>query len=396
MSDPNVTSHHVPDLDEYKVFLRTIDGESDPVLRKLDETIGEHIGTPQEQTDWSKPEEWIEEFHASAGLSEAARDLALRLHEAGLNPRHWQLNAVRVARRDGTLDMTAAKTYVLTDYGRALSEGDSGAVDRYLSANGMYAILSFLRDEDGQLRENLYAPWQAWVNTAAGKSVKASSVLWAGVWTRLHRALIPLGYVKMEGVPRRYFLTPKGAAKATELKIQATGPQVQKEKRAHEVAVDDIIKVGDLLGYRTARTPKLRDLLPQAEKQNAQASVYDKKIDGSWTAELPMLGEIRVAIEVQDRGNIPDLVSRMKVIAPFCHYLIIISDEKQIADMQEFIAATGDEKSFKAKTVWVTPGQLHEVRQEVSHLSSVLTPAEQEDDPEADDEEELLSAADMD
>ena len=109
---------------------------------------------------------------------------------------------------------------------------------------------------------------------------------------------------------------------------------------------------------------------------------------------LPFRPPSAVAIEVQDRGNIPDLVARLKVIAPFCHYLIIISDEQQIQKMREFIAATGDEKAFKAKTVWMTPKQLNEVRQQVSHLSSVLTPSEHvgaeevdEGDPDADDSE---------
>lgn len=207
-------------------------------------------------------------------------------------------------------------------------------------------------------------------------------MLEGGLWTRLRYHLMPLGYVKSEGQPRRHFLTPEGAAKATELKIESVGPSLQPEQRAHEVAVQDIIRVGDLLGYRTSRTPCLRDLLPKAEKVNARTSVYGKKIDACWTAELPLLGEIRVAIEVQDKGSISDLVTRMKVIAPFCHFLIIISDERQIQSIQEFITATGLDKDFKAKTVWMTAEQLAEVHQEVSHLSSILTPSAPVQEPD--------------
>ena len=373
----NVTSHHVPKLDEYQAFLRVIEGESDATLREMSERIEEHKGTPQEPTDWSEPGKWIAEFHAQGTFTDTARDLASKLHNAGLNPRHWRLDAVRRARRDGTLTVDNGGRYRPTEFGRALGHADAAAVDRYLTANGMYAILAFLRDEDGQTLESLLPRWQHWVNTVAGKSAQSRGVLSGGVWWRLNGSLIPLGLVKQEGVPRRYFLTPEGAAKATELKIDRIEPTRRRSERAHEVAVEDILKVGDLLGYRTRRTPTLRDLLPRSEQQNATARVYNKQIDACWTAELPLLGEIRVAIEVQDKGGIPDLVSRLKVVAPFCHYLIIISDEKQIAEIQEHVAATGDEKAFKAKTVWMTPEQLQKVRQEVNHLSSVLTPSDE-------------------
>jgi hypothetical protein len=379
----NVTSHHVPKLEEYQAFLRVIEGESDATLRGMSERIEEHKGTPQEPTDWSEPGKWIAEFHAQGTFTDTARDLASKLHNAGLNPRHWRLDAVRRARRDGTLGVDSSGCYRVTAFGRDLGQGDAAAVDRYLTANGMYAVLSFLRDEDGQTLESLLPRWQHWVNTVAGKSAQSRGVLSGGIWWRLNGSLIPLSLVKQEGVPRRYFLTPEGAAKATEISIEQTVVPGPRSARAHEVAVKDILKVGELLGYRTRPTPALRDLLPRAEQQNATARVYNKQIDACWTAELPLLGEIRVAIEVQDKGGIPDLVSRLKVVAPFCHYLIIISDEKQIAEIQEHVAATGDEKTFKAKTVWMTPEQLQRVRQEVNHLSSVLTPSDQAEPEDA-------------
>jgi hypothetical protein len=375
MDTYNVTSHGVARLSDYRTFLEAVDGVSDATMRQLHDQIEEQKGTPGSPTDWREPDGWIKRFHVEGILNDRTRDLALRIHEAGLNPRHWSLDAVRIAIKDATLEVTGDKHYRRTEYGRALSEGEEKATDRYLTANGMYAILGFLRDEDGQTLDNLAGRWQQWLHAAAGREARSATVLRDGLWTRITWALMPLGFIKSEGVPRRYFLTPSGAAKATELEIEEAGSTAPRSKRAHEVAVEDILKVGDLLGYRTARTPALRELLPKVEQANARASVYSKQIDACWRAELPLLGEIRVAIEVQDKGSIPDLVSRLKVIAPFCHYLIVVSDEGQIRATKEFITATGDEKAFAAKTVWMTPDQLREVRQEVSHLSSTLTPS---------------------
>lgn len=379
MTHYNVTSHGIEPLSDYQTFLAAVEGIPDAVMRELFAQLQEQRGTPSSPMDWTKPEEWIPRFHAEGILNDRTRDLALQLHKSGCHPRRWDLEAVRVALRDKTVELTPDGHYRPTEYGKALSRGDEQAADRYLSANGIYAILGFLRDEDGQTLESLGTRWQQWLHVAAGREAKSPTVLRHGLWTRLTWVLIPMGYVKSEGVPRRYFLTPSGAAKATELKIEQVGPTVKKDVRAHEVAVEDILRVGDLLGYRTVRTPKLRDLLPKIEQANARASVYSKQIDACWSAELPLLGEIRVAIEVQDKGSVSDLVSRLKVIAPFCHFLIIISDEDQIRTMQEFINATGDEKAFKAKTIWMTPDQLSEVRQEVGHLSSVLSPSVETD-----------------
>lgn len=382
MSTYNVTGHHVQRLSEYQAFLHVLDGVAVGTMRDLHDQIREQTGTYGSQKDWTDPEKWIAEFHSAGILNDQTRELALALWAGGVNPRHWNLDEARTAIKDGTVEVVKGKTYKVTDYGRALSEGEPAAVDRYMTANGMYAVLGFLREQDGQTIESLKEQWRQWLRLYAGRDANADSVLEGGLWTRLRYHLMPLGYVKSEGVPRRHFLTPEGAAKATELKIEAVGPTLQPEQRAHEVAVQDIIRVGDLLGYRTSRTPCLRDLLPKAEKANARTSVYGKKIDACWTAELPLLGEIRVAIEVQDKGSIPDLVTRMKVIAPFCHFLIIISDEGQIQSIQEFITATGLDKDFKAKTVWMTAEQLAEVHQEVSHLSSILTPSVESREPE--------------
>lgn len=62
--------------------------------------------------------------------------------------------------------------------------------------------------------------------------------------------------------------------------------------------------------------------------------------------------------------------------------MIIVSDEDQIREVQDFIVAQGDEKVFGDKIIFLTFEELTEIRSQATNISSKLRPsfgAENED-----------------
>jgi hypothetical protein len=361
-----VTSQWVGRLDEYQAFLQTVDGVSDQLMKELRDEIDKLKGNHQRPADFRDPDAWIKE------MAESARGLALRLWSAKLNPRWWQREAAQIAVKDGTLEVKEGVYRVTTPYGRKLSAGDEEAIEQYLHADGMFAILTLLLRDDGQTISGLTEPWKNWLHTVAGRKANARMFLQDGLRTRLNGVLIPLKYVRKEGWPERYFLTDLGAATAKRLGPPGVGEDTKVPR--HRGAVDDIVDVGRLLGYAAEPTPALRTLLPKALQASAGAA-YNRQIDAYWLAKLPLLGEVKVGIEVQDKGNTTDLVARLGLVAPFCHFLIVVSSEDQIRALQAYIVDNYHEKDFKGKTIWMTFDQLTDMRREVAHLSAILSPS---------------------
>lgn len=87
MSDiPNVHVPHYPAYSVARSFLRLMGGQAIGTFMSMREIIWEHRGTPQENRDWSKPEEWIPALLQGGELT-----LAVRLWEGSnntVNPRH--------------------------------------------------------------------------------------------------------------------------------------------------------------------------------------------------------------------------------------------------------------------------------------------------------------------
>lgn len=215
--------------------------------------------------------------------------------------------------------------------------------------------------------------WKRWINTEGGRNVKAESVLLEGVLSRIDNVLIPLGYVRKEGYPRRYFITEIGVKKIEELKIKMAA-RGKEEKTLHEIAVDNVLDIGRSLGYQIQPCPTLKDLFPREKKVSVKDPIYNKILYGLWKTNLPLIGEIRIPIEVQVSGSITDLLSRLKIIAPYTHFIIIVSDDKQINRINQYIKAQGEEKIFSDKIIFLNFKTLSEIRSHVSNISSRLNP----------------------
>lgn len=59
MTDNRSLTFHLPTYPTARHFLRIIDGVSYSLYRNVYNTIMEQRGSPNEQVDWTKPDEWI-------------------------------------------------------------------------------------------------------------------------------------------------------------------------------------------------------------------------------------------------------------------------------------------------------------------------------------------------
>lgn len=295
-----------------------------------------------------------------------------------MNPRFFSYRYTRLAVRHGFLDDETGK-YILTDRGRKFVMGDESVTGEYLSENGILKILEFLNEETGATREKLIESWKGWINTDGGRNVKSKGVLLEGIVSRIDNVLIPLGYIRKEGVPRRYFITDKGVKRVEKLRVKIAGPG-KEERATHKIAIENVLDTGKKLGYQIQPHPGLRDLLPKEKQLEMKSEVYNKELDGLWKTNLPLIGEIRIPIEVQSKGSITDLLSRLKIIASHSHFMIIVSDRRQINRINEFIEAQGEEKIFADKIIYLTFEELSKIRSQVNNISSKLRPTHEKAD----------------
>lgn len=386
MAKYNITGNWVPNIKEFRKFVEIAEGIDVKTLKRLYDQLDEAKGTPQEPRDWRDPFSWIPKLHRDKTLDSETGKVAEKIAQSGLNPRHANYSYARLGVRHGFLE-DKLDAYTVTEKGRKFIEEDREVVDYYLSENGIYKVLEFLNEETGVTRGDLVEKWREFINTEGGRNVKARSVLLDGVLSRIDNVLIPLGYIRKEGHPRRYFITEEGVKKIEERQIESAG-RGKEEKTKHAIAIDNILDIGKKLGYQTQPHPKLRDLLPKEKQRGTRAQVYNKELDGLWKTNLPLVGEIQIPIEIQSQGFITDLLSRLKIIAPYSHFMIIVSDEKQIGDINEYIKAQGEEKIFSDKIVYLTFEDLTKIRSQVSNISSKLKPSYVEEILEVESREE--------
>ncbi len=372
-SQPEIilSTTHVPNIHEFAKFVKVLDGMRKNSIKHLHDQIEEVKGTPQETQNWKQPSRWIKSLNESKSLDELAVKVATTIHEAGVNPRYFNYDYMRAAIRH-ELIQDRGGTLVLTKLGKVFASRETPAIDRYFYQNGCFAVLGFLHDGKTTTKDLLIA-WQHFANTECKKNIKAESTIKSGVISRIDNVLIPLGLAEKEGIPRRYLITDTGAKKYEAIKIEFGG--ADKEKTIHTMAIDNILDAGKSLGYQTVREPALLDLLPSGKSALVKGRVFNKHLDGLWKTSLPIIGEIKIAIEVQSKGSVPDLLSRFKIVAPYCHYMIVVSDNRQIEEINEFIIAQGDEKIFLDKMIFLTFGELSEIRTQVTNVSSKLRPS---------------------
>lgn len=365
----NLTSHWVNNINDFMKFIEVIDRIDCKLLRRLFEQTNKASGTPQEPMDWKGPSKWIEELYKKKILDENTKLLAEKIFKNGLNPKWWNYEIAQLALRHDLLERKSGK-YISTEKGKKFANKDRKILDEYLFENGVYKVLEFLNEDTGVGKSELIETWKAWIQSnEIGRRVESKTLLTEGVLSRIDNVLIPLGYAQKEGIPRRYFITERGVKKIEEIIIG------DKDEAKHNIAVNNILDIGKNLGYQIQKFPKLRDFLPKEKLIEPRSKIYNKELDGIWKTNLPIVGEIKIPIEVQEKGSIPDLLSRLRIVAPFSHFMIIVSDENQIKEISEFIKATGEEKIFSDKIIYLTFRELTEIRSQVINIGKKLKPS---------------------
>lgn len=145
---------HYPTYQNACQFIRLMDGASYPLYRSLNDSILEQRGNPQQQVDWSQPDEWI-----LNRLSGEEQKLAMKIWEGSkktLNPRH--LRGCWYFSQNHGLLVNQNDVMKITDHGRSFLDEPVGAIvattDQY---EGTLKVLQLVA-ESGPGRRSLFLP----------------------------------------------------------------------------------------------------------------------------------------------------------------------------------------------------------------------------------------------
>lgn len=194
---------HYPLYARVRDVLPVWDGGPRGAITGMQAAIWEHRGTPQSQTDWSDPDEWIAER-----LDGEAREWARRTwQDTGkrVSPRyvtgHWL-----VASNFRLLEPDASERLALTERGRDFLAHHAGAVVREIDEDqGLLFILQLVAEAGAASPADLYDSWLEFLR--AETNVRAESAAKSHLSARL-RNLAHREYVERTG--RTYSVTRAG------------------------------------------------------------------------------------------------------------------------------------------------------------------------------------------
>lgn len=324
-----VTSNYVESIRDFMSFVDILQGVSVELHKRLDKQVEEAKGTPQAPNAWKDASEWISRLLAENILDEETSNLAKKISDAGSNPRYLRVWEARVAERHGFLRIESGK-YVLTEIGKKFAQGEQTGIDKYAFENGIFQVLTFLEEDVGTTKDKLIQKWKTWVNSYGGRNVHAESVLEEGVKSRIDNVLIPLGYVRKEGIPRRYYLTNKGFQKVESLRRESVDGEKEQEIQVGFVKEEDI------------QLPPKGERIKEEDFYKPFAYWLEKKTE-ECTKAMPLGGN-----KFKDKWGTPDVIGKR---VPHPSDIIkgtteIISAEIKV-DTRDLITAFGQACSYK-------------------------------------------------
>ncbi len=277
------------------------DGAPRGAITGMRSAISKHRGTPQSQTDWSDPDEWIDER-----LAGEAREWARRTWEGTekrVSPRyvtgHWLLVS-----NFRLLEPTASGHLMLTERGRDFLEHSTGDVVREIDEDqGLLRILQLVAEAGAASPADLYESWQDFLR--AETNVRAESAAKSHLSARL-RNLTDRKYVERTG--RSYSVTRAGL-EYLELAGLETGAE-----EAEEGPMRQILRLQEEMreGVRDGLRDLLLDIDPIAfehvvqqlldamgyEDTEVTAAAGDKGVDVVGTIKVGIT-EVREVVQVK-------------------------------------------------------------------------------------------------
>ena len=183
-----------PTYSNVRRFLTILDGTTNAAYQAMAGAIWEQRGNPQEQVDWSNPDEWIDER-----LEGANRELARRIwlgSQRELNPRHTRGCWYFVTKHD-LLARDRNDILHITERGRIFGDEPAGAlvasIDTY---EGVPVILQLVAAQGTARRSTLLPGYGDY--SRSNTTFQSDNVLKSSLYDRL-RNLIDRGMVVARG-----------------------------------------------------------------------------------------------------------------------------------------------------------------------------------------------------
>lgn len=235
MTNIELPNTHVPHYPLYSIerdFIRILNGQSRRVLLSMREQIWKHVGTPQENQDWSNPDEWIplrlkgEECNLAQMLWEAS--------EQKINPRHivgeWLLCSSY-----GLLEYDSHERFYVTDMGQNFLDNPFGETERQIDySEGLLHLLASVAEHGPAKRAELLPYFTSFLETYSQVRSQASI---GSYWYSRISNLVDRGLVQRSGVT--YQITSNGLAY-----LESIAPLIEsKEGDSVEEPLNDIRKL---------------------------------------------------------------------------------------------------------------------------------------------------------
>jgi len=237
--------------------------------------------------------------------------------------------------------------------------------------DGLFGFLQLIyeRTKDGEscTRQWLVENWNEKVGLLPGK--------WSSGFTRYQNIETrrswanEFGLAQEIGRPISFALTDEGL----QVLRKHTGEsyarvplktEAEKEEYSHSDVISDLVKIGEIVGFDSRRTPSVNEILP-AQKLMKQKV---KQLDCAWRFYHPFTGNIWIPIEVQKGGSVEDALSRLNIVSEHGHRLVVVCDQKDIETIKELSERM---KIPAEKLVLFTFEEIKEIKRSTEKIESM-------------------------
>ena len=203
---------HIPNLPSYTEVRRLIaiwtGTTSQTAVRDMVSAVWDHTGTPQNQVDWSNPDEWI--IQRLSGESAALAGRIWKESGETINPRYLY-GAYRFIATYKLLMPDSSGVYRLSDIGQAFLDDDIATVRKIDEAEGIPILLSILAAHSPGKRGDLLEDWGSFL--LAHSTYRTPSTIKHTLRYRMLN-VVERGYSARAG--NTYAITEKGIAYAAD------------------------------------------------------------------------------------------------------------------------------------------------------------------------------------
>lgn len=195
-----------PVYSEVSVLLNIFQGEKKDAVWGLIKAVFDHAGTPQNNVDWSQPDEWIDQR-----LQGPYRVLATRVWTESrktVNPRHIYGSYLFI-NTFSLLALDSQGAYQLTERGAGFLANDSSVIRALDEEEGLPQLLAILAAHSPAKRGDLLEEWSEFLLENSNYSTAST---FKDTLRRRLLNLVERGYVTRDG--NTYTITEQGVAYA--------------------------------------------------------------------------------------------------------------------------------------------------------------------------------------